>query len=134
MEMKQTKKRIVLWIAAGVMLVALICLGIYLQRVAAYKQAVGGMTFGQIDLTAIADGTYVGECDVQFIYAKVEVTVEAGVITDIAILEHRNDRGQAAEVVIDRMVAEQTIDVDTISGATNSSTVLKKAVEHALLQ
>lgn len=30
------------------------------------------------------------------------------------------------------IIEEQKIDVDTISGATNSSTVIKKAVENAL--
>ena len=34
---------------------------------------------------------------------------------------------------IDKIVSEQRIDVDAVSGATNSSTVLKKAVENALL-
>ena len=66
------------------------------------------------------------------IYAKVEVTIQNGEITGIRILEHKNERGQAAEAVVDRIVAEQRIDVDAVSGATNSSTVLKKAVENAL--
>ena len=61
-----------------------------------------------------------------------EVTVLNGALTDIAILEHKNERGQSAETVIDRILAEQQIDVDAVSGATNSSTVLKKAVENAL--
>ena len=66
------------------------------------------------------------------IYAKVEVTIQNGEITGIRILEHKNEHGQAAEAVVDRIVAEQRIDVDAVSGATNSSTVLKKAVENAL--
>ena len=67
-----------------------------------------------------------------FIYAKVEVTVQNGEITNINILEHRHERGKTAEVIADSMVDEQKIDVDAISGATNSSTVIKKAVENAL--
>lgn len=67
-----------------------------------------------------------------FIYAKVEVTVQAGVITNIDILEHLNERGSRAEVVVDRIIEEQKIEVDAVSGATNSSTVIKKAVENAL--
>lgn len=50
----------------------------------------------------------------------------------IHILEHENERGQPAEAVVERIVAEQRINVDVVSGATNSSTVLKKAVEKAL--
>jgi uncharacterized protein with FMN-binding domain len=33
---------------------------------------------------------------------------------------------------VDQIVSEQKIDVDAISGATNSSKVIKKAVENAL--
>lgn len=40
--------------------------------------------------------------------------------------------GKTAEVIADSIVDEQKIDVDAISGATNSSTVIKKAVENAL--
>ena len=69
-----------------------------------------------------------------FVYAKAEVTVKAGVITNIDILEHKNGRGSRAEVVIDRILEEQKIDVDAVSGATNSSTVIKKAVENALIE
>ena len=50
----------------------------------------------------------------------------------IRILEHKNERGQAAETIVDQIVSEQKIDVDAISGATNSSKVIKKAVENAL--
>ena len=53
-------------------------------------------------------------------------------MTDIIMLEHKQERGKAAEAVISDMLAEQKIDVDAVSGATNSSTVIKKAVENAL--
>ncbi|MCI8299875.1 MAG: FMN-binding protein, partial [Lachnospiraceae bacterium] len=43
-----------------------------------------------------------------------------------------NGRGSRAEVVVDRIIEEQKIEVDAVSGATNSSTVIKKAVENAL--
>ena len=67
-----------------------------------------------------------------FIYAKVEVDVSGGKIIDVRILEHRQERGKAAEAVANEIVDEQRIDVDTVSGATNSSIVIKKAVEVAL--
>ena len=56
-----------------------------------------------------------------FVYVKVEVTVQKGVITNIDILGYKNRRGSHAGVV-----------VDTVSGATNSSIVIKKVVENAL--
>ena len=113
-------------------LVVLIFTSVYLKSVADYKKAVKETTFSDIDIGNIPDGTYIGEYDVNFIYARVEVTVRDGAITNIDILEHKNERGKAAEIVTDRIIAEQKTDVDAVSGATNSSTVIKKAVENAL--
>ena len=37
-------------------------------------------------------------------------------------------------VIVDNVVATQKIDVDAVSGATNSSNVIKKAIENAVTQ
>jgi len=97
-----------------------------------YRDKVKNTLVPNVDISSVPDGSYIGEYDVGLIYAKVEVLVEAGKIADISIIEHRNGRGATAESVIETMIAEQRIDVDAVSGATNSSTVLKKAVELAL--
>lgn len=97
-----------------------------------YKNAVNDIAFEDIQVSDLSDGEYEGEYDVGYIYAKVKVTVQSGSITDIELLEHQNERGQAAEMITDRIVEEQRIDVDAVSGATNSSKVIKKAVETAL--
>jgi uncharacterized protein with FMN-binding domain len=130
-QMKKTK----LLISIGLALVLVVAAAngiIYLLRVNAYRDAVASITYRHSDATGVPDGTYTGECDVDFIYAKVAVTVKNEVITGIELLEHRNDRGDAASGIEQRIVAEQRVDVDTVSGATNSSTVIKKAVDNAL--
>lgn len=104
----------------------------YLMSVQSYQDTVAGMSYQNIDARQIPDGTYVGACDVQFISAKVSVTVEEGKIVVIDLLEHRNDRGDAATGIEQRIVEQQRIDVDAVTGATNSSTVIKKAVDNAL--
>ena len=130
--MKISTKKMISFIILLLLLIALICGVVYLKKVTDYKQAVGETTFGEIDIADVSDGIYIGEYDVNFIYAKVEVTVEDGEIVSINILEHRHERGKAAETVIEKIIEEQKIDVDAVSGATNSSTVIKKAVENAL--
>lgn len=130
--MKRLKKRIISLVVILVSLVGLIFLSLYLKSVNDYQQSVKEISFDEIDILDVADGIYIGECNVNYIYAKVEVTIQNGVITSIIILEHKNERGKPAEAVIDEIIAEQRIDVDAVSGATNSSTVLKKAVENAL--
>lgn len=130
--MKWSIKKVIAAIITLAILVGAVILVAYLTQVADYKRSVSEISIGEIHLPDIPNGVYIGECDVNFIYAKVEVTVDGGEITNIRILEHKNERGQAAEAVVDRIVSEQRIDVDAVSGATNSSTVLKKAVENAL--
>ena len=130
--MRMSKKKAVLFAVMLLLLIGLVRGIIYLKSVADYKQAVKETTFEEINISDISDGVYIGEYDVDFIYAKVEVTVQNGEITNINILEHRNERGKAAEAITNKIVDEQKIDVDAISGATNSSTVIKKAVENAL--
>ncbi len=132
--MKPSGKRIIL-ISLGVLLFAcLIFLAVYLKRVADYKKAVEETTVNDIDITRISDGVFDGEYDVDFVCAKVEVTIQSGKIISVDILEHKNERGSAAEIIAQRIVEEQKIDVDVVSGATNSSIVIKKAVENALIQ
>ena len=130
--MKISKKKTVLFVIMFLLLAGFILGILYLKSVADYRKAVRETTFEDINISDIPDGVYVGEYDVDFIYAKVEVTVQNGEITNINILEHRHERGKTAEVITDSIVDKQKIDVDAISGATNSSTVIKKAVENAL--
>ncbi len=85
-----------------------------------------------INLEAIADGTYQGECDNGLVFAKVDVTVEDHVIVNVHVLEHRNGKGQSAEAIVSSVLDRQSIEVDTISGATASSQTILKAIENAL--
>lgn len=130
--MRSSRKRILSFTAILLFLISLTFSAVYLKSVADYKRAVKETTFDNLDISDIPDGVYIGGYDVDLVYAKVEVTVQNGAITDIDILEHKNGRGRPAEVVVDRIIEEQKIDVDAVSGATNSSTVIKKAVENAL--
>lgn len=129
--MKLSRKRSLLVLEILLSLICLIFTAVYLKRVADYKKAVRETTIGGTDISNIPDGVYVGEYDVDFVYAKVEVTVQNGAVTNIDILEHKNGRGKPAEIVADRIIQEQRIDVDAVSGATNSSVVIKNTVENA---
>lgn len=130
--MKWSVKKMMAAAGAAAMVIGISALAVYLKHTADYKRVVREMSIGEVSVSDIPDGVYTGECDVNFIYAKVEVTVQGGEITNICILEHKNGRGRSAEAVVGKIVAEQKIDVDAVSGATNSSKVLKKAVENAL--
>lgn len=111
---------------------ALLFGGSYLLRWRHYVRTVEEITLSDVNLSSLADGGYLGECDADFVAARVRVTIQGGRITAIEVLEHRNGRGTAAEILPARIVAAQSPDVDAVAGATNSSRVICKAVENAL--
>lgn len=81
------------------------------------------------------DGKYEGEADGFGGTIKVEVVIKSGEISQINILsaEHEDKAYlNTAETIIDDILNKQSSDVDTISGATFSSTGIKNAVKEAL--
>ncbi|SDM52505.1 FMN-binding protein [Acetanaerobacterium elongatum] len=117
-------------VALAVVGIVLVC--IYLVRVRLYQDKIKSIQFEQINLADVPDGSYKGQYDADIIGAKVAVTVKDGKIIDIQLTEHKNERGASAEAVIPEIINEQRVDVDAVTGATNSSKVIEKAVEDAL--
>ncbi|MDW7651897.1 MAG: FMN-binding protein [Bacillota bacterium] len=90
------------------------------------------LSVGEVSLAGVTDGDYLGEYAAGAIKVRVQVSVHNGMIASIAILEHDNGRGAAAERITDSIVAAQSLQVDAIGGASLSSKVILKAVEDAL--
>lgn len=126
------KKKILFYVLGTIAIVGIITLLMYLKSVNDYKQQVAILQINEIDLSTIPNGTYEGYCDVGFLNARVEVTVKNRAISEINLIQHKNDKGESAETIIDNIVKEQSVNVDAVSGATNSSKVIMKAVENAL--
>lgn len=81
-------------------------------------------------------GTYQAEADGMNGPVKVEVTVDAEKIVSVNVLEHAETTGisdPAIERVPQAILDNQSIAVDTISGATITSTAILSAVKTALL-
>ncbi len=120
-------------VAGGIVLIILLAgVLLYLDSVQQYQKHVAEMTIANIDFSQTPDGVYEGSVDETFIRVRVRVTVEGGAVTNIVLLEHENGRGKPAEAVIGEIIRQQTLEVDAVSGATNSSKVIKKAIEKAL--
>jgi uncharacterized protein with FMN-binding domain len=132
---RKDKRKALAWHRRCALLLALLLAAHILfciTSLGAYKRDVAAISFADPDISSVADGEYTGECDVGYIYAEVKVTVIGGAVTEIELLEHRNERGRAGEGVVGAILSEQRSDVDAVSGATYSSKVIKKAVENAL--
>lgn len=97
-----------------------------------YKAQINAISMTDVNLERIKDGVYTGRHEVLWISAEVRVTVKNHTIEDIELIEHKNERGKPAETILDKVMAAQSLDVDAISGATNSSKVILKAIEKAL--
>lgn len=81
------------------------------------------------------DGTYTGEAQGFGGPVDVEVIVENGMISEINITSAEKEDGaylSMAEDIIPTILEAQSAEVDTISGATFSSTGIKEAVAQAL--
>lgn len=132
---KQDRSLKIRWhrILSAVMLLCIIGhIVIYYVDFMNYQTKIKDIQISEINLSNIKDGKYIGEYDAGYIYAKVEVSIKDGQIDNINLLEHHNERGTPAEKIIDEIIIKQQINVDTVSGATNSSMVIEKAVENAL--
>lgn len=84
---------------------------------------------------SFVDGTYEGVGVGYAGHIKVKVVVEGSKIVSIEVVEVEADDGpfvSKAKGVIDAMLEYQTIDVDTVSGATYSSKGIITAVRNAL--
>ncbi|MCX8128486.1 MAG: FMN-binding protein [Clostridia bacterium] len=104
----------------------------YIASVRSYKENVNKIKIEKVDLSKVNDGIYTGVCDVEFINVEVKVTVKDHRIEDIELVKHKNGKGGPAEVIIQKVLDKQSLDVDIISGASNSSRVILEAVENAL--
>ena len=128
------------WIALhrrGALLIALLLIGhisIYYVDLFSYKRNITAIEIIGMNASNVKNGTYEGEYDAGYIYAKVSVTVHNEQIANIHILKHDNERGTPAETIAESIIKQQSTMVDAVSKATNSSLVIQKAVENAIMK
>ena len=91
------------------------------------------VTTGKVDHQRLIDGIYEGSYRRGPMKARVKVTIENQRISSVDLLEHDTWKGKEAEKIIpDRIIQEQSTEVNTVSGATMSSQVIMNAVQNAL--
>ena len=125
---KKRRWLVILISVAAVIFVLAAAGGIYALL---FTNATHKLVVGELDLSNVPDGTYEGEFSVYHVNGSIRVTVEDHRITKIENMGGSSNRKQV-ETALDEVVKEQSLDVDTISGATVSQKVALKAVEEAL--
>ena len=119
-----------------IFLILVLCFGIvgFLKLKSESNKAINSIQISTVNLTFVDDGSYFGKYSSGPCSAKVKVCVKNHKIEKISLLEHKNGMGSKAETIVDNVVDRQTLDVDTVSGATISSKVILKSIENALLK
>jgi len=119
----------------ALVVLAIVVVGVMVARslIEAYeRQKMASTIISNIDLLKVVEGTYTGSYDIFPVIAEVKVTVKDYKITAIQLVKHRTGQGQGAEALPGKVVAAQSLQVDTVTGATLSSKVILKAIENAL--
>lgn len=89
-----------------------------------------------VNFKQLKDGTYIGEYEGgmhKWRANEVQVTVSSGKVTAIKLLKHKENRlPEFTDTLYNRVIQSQSLQVDTISGATITSKAYLKSVENAL--
>lgn len=96
------------------------------------KRMLRQVTINEVAISQMTDGEYQGTAQINPVSARVNVRVENGSITAIEIKDHMTGLGKNGEKIVEQIIKKQSLDVDAISGATQSSVAITKAVENAL--
>lgn len=123
------KRKSILIISGGILICAII--GIFYLK---YKieQAANQITLKDISLEKVKDGTYTGSYELGPCAAISEIIIKDHRIIDIRLLKHEYGLGKKAKAILNDVVEEQSLKVDTVSGATISSKVILASIEDAL--
>jgi uncharacterized protein with FMN-binding domain len=128
------------WIVALVVVVGLATAsGVGWSRLMKEHREARSLPLNAVDFSRLSDGAYHGAYGggmYQWRANECDVTVTDGRITDIQLVGSKDpgSKNMQHEVLYDRVVQAQSLQVDTISGATLTSKAWLQAVENALLQ
>jgi len=91
------------------------------------------LTINAVDLSKLSDGSYKGSYSKGRFSYKVEVTVKDNRIESVNILSEPSTSVQELDnTIISRVLQQQSLKVDAVTGATATSKALLKAIENAL--
>ena len=103
-----------------------------LSLTASMKKRLAKIENEDIDMETVEDGIFEGHSELAPVKVDVKVLVENHKLIKVELLRHECGLGHPADVIVDKMVEQNTWDVDAVSGATVSSEIIKNAVNKAL--
>lgn len=92
-----------------------------------------GLEVKDVSLDTVADGSYTGSFAFERWSNTVEVKVQNHAITTIAIIKDvRFSKQEVSDAIFGRVIEEQSVCVDAVSGSTVTSKAYLKSIELAL--
>ncbi len=120
-------------IIIGVIIGFMITVGVMMYlKISSGMQTVLSQEIKDIDFTEYEDGTYQGEFYYDSIGTQVIVEISNGEVINISYINHQYAKGGPAENIKEDIIANQTLLVDDIAGATTSSRCIKLAIISAM--
>lgn len=120
--------RYVLWVLGAVGLI----MAVMLIREFGILGTVKKASIEPLDFTSLKDGEYAGEYVAGRHSSKVKARVESGRVTGIDIVQEISYAGEVQRHVVNKVMETQSLEVDTVSGATVTTRAALKAIENAL--
>ena len=130
--MKRKKLKILLLILLVLIVIGGITAASLASKMERELNALAAEEMKVIELSTLEDGSYEGKYKAFPIDVELTVNIADHAIQSIDLIKHFNGQGEAAEAILEDVVEAQSLQVDTISGATYSSKVILKAIEAAL--
>ena len=96
------------------------------------KEYTGAEVPENYSFASLRDGTYEGFCKNGLVEVELEVKINNGVVSKINIIKHKELFGGKAEKITEDIIDKQSLEVDTVSGATYSSAAILNAVYNAI--
>ncbi len=133
------KRRLNGWIIILIVIVVLAAAGgIGWSFLSKEHREAKSLPLNAVNFSKLNDGTYVGTYEggmYKWRVNEVRVTVSSGKVIQIEPLKDVEDQGNGStEMLYDRVLENQSLQVDTISGATLTSKAYLQAIENALIQ
>jgi uncharacterized protein with FMN-binding domain len=121
-------KKVLKWtgIVLAVLIVAMVIYSLFgMQKALTLR-------IGTVDMGQVADGTYTGSYDSYRWSTTVEVTVKDHAVTGIRAVKAQPGRDSLNATLTEKIIKQQRVNVDAVSGATASSKSFLMAVQTAL--
>jgi uncharacterized protein with FMN-binding domain len=126
-------KKTILIIILVILFLVIVFFGALMARNISIAKRLKALPISEVDLSTVTDGSYHGSFAYGGFTYEVEVAVKDHKIEDIKILKNRpTGHAKKAEGVIEKVLKKQSLKVDAVTGATNTSIALLKAIENAL--